>query len=461
MSQAQFSNSSYFSSRPREASLLPLAPVRQITPPAQALLQLPQPSYPRSLSGSSVHDAVLPKYPKSISPVDIAQDIRARNLGAQRRMDVNGQVDEPQLFIAVARYFINSEFEDHRSASSAEDEDPVTLILVHANSFHKETWEPMLAHLLVSPVGRKIREVWAVDGPQYGDSAVINLPNLGLSVDGGDFARDLLNLILFYLPDESFCRSENIPVVLPQLECPISSFALLDQSPLPAQLSKPIHWRNRKLGLIGHSMGGTIAALAATSIPELFHYVILLDPVMSSLENFSFRHLAHLLLSAIRRREQWENSEMAWKSFQGGQNFFGLCDPPVLRRYVQYALKSDRPTELKCNKLHEASASTDAQNRVSQAYLRLLDCYKDGHEPPFNLSLILANTNESTFPEKNLRQNPFLTQEKLAVRHASLRHLMIQENPRHVASLISQSLMKRSHHAQSFQDEFHNLISKL
>jgi hypothetical protein len=122
-------------------------------------------------------------------------------------MDVNGQVDEPQLFIAVARYFINSEFEDHRSDSSAEDEDPVTLILVHANSFHKEvrnsssfffadshvisssdgapfliqTWEPMLAHLLVSPAGRKIREVWAVDGPQYGDSAVINLPNLGLS----------------------------------------------------------------------------------------------------------------------------------------------------------------------------------------------------------------------------------------------------------------------------------------
>ncbi|PLW31234.1 hypothetical protein PCANC_23133 [Puccinia coronata f. sp. avenae] len=440
MSQAQFSNSSYFSSRPREASLLPLAPVRQITPPAQALLQLPQPcpqpfkdiisdvrldcwtrsthvypaAYPRSLSGSSVHDAVLPKYPKSISPVDIAQDIRARNLGAQRRMDVNGQVDEPQLFIAVARYFINSEFEDHRSASSAEDEDPVTLILVHANNMESQ----MLAHLLVSPVGRKIREVWAVDGPQYGDSAVINLPNLGC-LWTRRFARDLLNLILFYLPDESFCRSENIPVVLPQLECPISSFALLDQSPLPAQLSKPIHWRNRKLGLIGHSMGGTIAA------------------------------------------EQWENSEMAWKSFQGGQNFFGLCDPPVLRRYVQYALKSDRPTELKCNKLHEASASTDAQNRVSQAYLRLLDCYKDGHEPPFNLSLILANTNESTFPEKNLRQNPFLTQEKLAVRHASLRHLMIQENPRHVASLISQSLMKRSHHAQSFQDEFHNLISKL
>lgn len=54
----------------------------------------------------------------------------------------------------------------------------LTLILLHATSFHKETWEPSLEHLfkLSSQPGSvvKIREAWALDCPNHGASSQLN-----------------------------------------------------------------------------------------------------------------------------------------------------------------------------------------------------------------------------------------------------------------------------------------------
>jgi hypothetical protein len=60
------------------------------------------------------------------------------------------------------------------------DADPVMLILAHATSFHKELLEPFLeglyAHAAVSSATRsslvKIRDAWAIDCPNHGESAV-------------------------------------------------------------------------------------------------------------------------------------------------------------------------------------------------------------------------------------------------------------------------------------------------
>ena len=59
-------------------------------------------------------------------------------------------------------------------------EDPAaqTLIVLHSTSFHKETWEPTLQDLfeLVSQSNTEvlIRDAWAVDCPNHGESGVLN-----------------------------------------------------------------------------------------------------------------------------------------------------------------------------------------------------------------------------------------------------------------------------------------------
>lgn len=50
----------------------------------------------------------------------------------------------------------------------------LTLILLHGLGSHKETWEPLLAHLLARPEGRNILEVYSIENPNHGESALVN-----------------------------------------------------------------------------------------------------------------------------------------------------------------------------------------------------------------------------------------------------------------------------------------------
>lgn len=72
----------------------------------------------------------------------------------------------------------------------------ITLFFAHANGFPKEVslvslllmshllirpkiWEPTLQHLLSSPAGQLIDEVWSWESIQHGDSALLNADDLG------------------------------------------------------------------------------------------------------------------------------------------------------------------------------------------------------------------------------------------------------------------------------------------
>src|ERR1700722_10081241 len=76
------------------------------------------------------------------------------------------------LHIVAKRYW-------HRAfETNIDDPDALTLIFLHAIMFHKETWEPTIEQLfdLASVRGGtvKIREAWAVDCPNHGESALLN-----------------------------------------------------------------------------------------------------------------------------------------------------------------------------------------------------------------------------------------------------------------------------------------------
>lgn len=85
-------------------------------------------------------------------------------------------LDVYPLYITAKRYWL-PEFVAHSS-----DPDALTLVVLHSTSFHKETWEPSLARLFsqaslsansgLNPV--KIREAWAIDCPNHGQSGYLN-----------------------------------------------------------------------------------------------------------------------------------------------------------------------------------------------------------------------------------------------------------------------------------------------
>jgi hypothetical protein len=80
------------------------------------------------------------------------------------------------LYITAKKYW-RPEFEAHW-----DDEDAVTLIVLHSTSFHKETWQPTLerlfhrasSHSRISSKSLKIKCAWAVDCPNHGVSAALN-----------------------------------------------------------------------------------------------------------------------------------------------------------------------------------------------------------------------------------------------------------------------------------------------
>jgi hypothetical protein len=76
------------------------------------------------------------------------------------------------LHTTAKRYWLP----EHKTHS--DDREALTLIFLHATSFHKETWEPSLERLfrLSSQLGSvvKIREAWAVDCPNHGASSQLN-----------------------------------------------------------------------------------------------------------------------------------------------------------------------------------------------------------------------------------------------------------------------------------------------
>lgn len=479
------------SHRPSILSLIPLAPIVQAAPPAEALAQIQTltshpftdissdtrlacwtrsthvfpAAFPRSISGSAVHQAVLPTYLRSLDRVAIARDIRARNMAGEMRTEVDKTVNEPQLFMTAARY-VNPAFESDATGKhhSSDGEIPITLILTHANGFHKETWEPSLAHLILSPAGRKIKEIWSLDCVNQGDGAVLNRQNLGLNFDWADQARDLLQFVLSYLPDENVA-GPSLPVVLPRLECPNPEFLQLDRSS-PPNTDEPLYWRHRKLKLIGHSFGGCASMLAATSIPELFHDVILVDPAVRPKHDTEIATATRLAGSAVSRHDQWQNRTTAFSKFQKNPFFYGRWDPHVLNRYVEHALESSRSVKLKCNKLHEASVFTQCHNRVSESYYRFLNLL---HEDRLNHRLdrssrgsplshrffvILANHMESIIPKEIASGFPS------AVRMNCSGHLIVQETPVELAFLISERLTASNRPAY-IEQELTYLLSKL
>lgn len=164
------------------------------------------------------------------------------------------------LLISVNRYWV-PEFE-------SKDADAATLVLAHATGFHKELWEPVLEDLYdqvavssrTDSSASKIRDAWAIDCPNHGESAVLNEETLSTG-----YTPICEFYAWFYLRFYSIC---------------VSKPSWTDHTVSWEEYARAIHlvlnglgkgigvdFKSRNLVGVGHSMGAS--ALSVLAFPVL------------------------------------------------------------------------------------------------------------------------------------------------------------------------------------------------
>ncbi|KAF8529816.1 Alpha/beta hydrolase fold-1 [Gautieria morchelliformis] len=221
-----------------------------------------------------------------------------------------------------------------------------TLLLTHGVTFHKELWEPTLAHIFKlqsrSNGPNCLREAWAIDAPNHGESAALN-----------DFILNVGSLITF----REYAHA-------------ITAFlasGLLDMS------------THRIVG-IGHSAGTAPLIWAAddwyrraNKFP--FHSLILLEPPLMSaaLDSKYGKFNEALAAKARRRRTRWPSREEATLWFRQQQKKW---DPRCSALFAEYGLRraqgTSREVALSCPGQQEAACySVSEQDEVLALLVRL------------------------------------------------------------------------------------------
>ncbi|KAJ1820674.1 hypothetical protein LPJ56_001270 [Coemansia sp. RSA 2599] len=214
------------------------------------------------------------------------------------------------------------------STAPANGSKRLTLLLSHANGFHKEMWEPTLERLFSQQNGIwSIAKAVAIDGYNHGDSAILNRKQ----IDREDFspwfmnARDILAVVRQLQEDEQKTKRSS------------------------ADISSSI------VG-IGHSWGAASLLLSEIMSPLTFSSLIITDPVLFPKVTWN-RDYAKMTL---KRRWQWKDEAEA-KAYFEPHPFFGIWDKRCLDLHIKHGLESiDDQLVLKCRPNNEAAVFSGA-----------------------------------------------------------------------------------------------------
>ncbi|KAL5536392.1 hypothetical protein ACEPAF_214 [Sanghuangporus sanghuang] len=243
---------------------------------------------------------------------------------------------------------------------------PITAFLAHGIGLHKELYEPFLDDLsrlqMEQTPSYCITEVWAIDCPNHGYSALLNEENLKLS--NGRFTSPMDYVQCF--------------------------LALLDSGIVKDLESK-------QLVFVGHSAGATTVVLTIEELmrrkrPNPFSALILLEcpllgtPMASGAErNDRWINKESPIIAELLRgkRDKWPSRDVALKSLSKSVPF-NSWENRVLELYVKHGLRplptwfypddKDGVTP-KCYKIHEVQGFTDSQATLamSEALPRICD----------------------------------------------------------------------------------------
>ncbi|EIM87275.1 alpha/beta-hydrolase [Stereum hirsutum FP-91666 SS1] len=286
---------------------------------------------------------------------------------------------------------------------------------------HKETFEPMLSHLLSqaqSTSAYQIDEIWTWDAVQHGDSAQINASKLRAIFDWADNTRDILNFFINYLPEDSAPGSLNLPVHLERVSESIS------------QLRTKQGFADRKIICVGHSFGGASLVLGAYNHPFLFSGLVLVDPVIIPRDYDRSEDLQVYLSGALGRRQEWASREEARRLLNAP--FFARWDPAVLDSYVEHGMYSTPNGSVRLKTTGVQEAVVFAESLVTHEAWAVLDKLDE------KIALKWIMPGEGGIGTEQLAQERVWLRPRNAsnVRIAGAGHLAVQEKPREVAEEI-------------------------
>ncbi|KAJ2335755.1 hypothetical protein GGI00_001201 [Coemansia sp. RSA 2681] len=191
----------------------------------------------------------------------------------------------------------------------------LTLVLAHANGFHKELWEPTLERVFAHrSESWHIENAIALDSYNHGDSAMLNRSFIG-SEDFSPWtenARDILAVL-----------------------------AQLGGGP-------------QSIVGIGHSWGASSLLLAELMAPSSFSALVITDPVLYTGKEQSANNLAKITL---KRRYQWDTMQEARQYFSN-HPFFRSWDQRIIDLHLKHGLETIDGSEslvLKCRPSNESA----------------------------------------------------------------------------------------------------------
>ncbi|KAF7358637.1 AB hydrolase-1 domain-containing protein [Mycena sanguinolenta] len=229
------------------------------------------------------------------------------------------------LLLSVNRYW-------DPSSPHLDDPTATTLIFTHGTGFHKEQFEPTIQDLynLVPTDGPKIREVWSIDAPNHGDSAVLN---------------------------ERALRSGYEPVFGWQ-EYSHALHALL----AGMGTGIDVKFSKRRLVLIGHSMGAIVNVFALTYQPELEPEFLIMVDIMGLTTHARPMVEKSLTEGSSRRRDIWPSRAEAYRLLRE-RPLWRTWDDRVLRIFVEKGMRplptleypDNEGVTLKCTRKQETA----------------------------------------------------------------------------------------------------------
>jgi len=186
---------------------------------------------------------------------------------------------------------------------------------------------------------------------------------------------------------------------------------------------------------VGHSLGGTVTALAAAADPELFQALVLIDPVVFTgtralvwevVKALGLRRRMSLARMARRRRERFADHQAVHDAYEG-KGMFGAWDPEVFEDYVRagFAHSTDDAVRLRYPREWEARIF-ETSTPFIWTELRALD------QPILVVRGAASDTFVAAAGERVRRELP--TAEVVDVEGAT--HTVPMEKPHEVARLI-------------------------
>ncbi|KAJ6581531.1 Alpha/beta hydrolase fold-1 [Mycena capillaripes] len=247
--------------------------------------------------------------------------------------------------------------------------DGLSLVFLHAMSLHKETFEPMLEHLLGGST--RIKEVWSIDNPNHGRSSVLNQ-----SLLAGPSYREYWSAAEYARATYSFLSSP----------------------------SHGIDFSTRNLVGLAHSSAVSAMMMllrdkefSSSSEKNLrFTSLILLDPALLPPQFPSSKVLSKMFGAfASSKRDKWPMRAAAEK-YLAAHPAFKAWDPRALRLFVDCALRDVDSGEvvLSCSKAQETafylSPTADYKARPVEIFveltradklpIHLITCLKDEYK---------------------------------------------------------------------------------